>query len=123
MGCVLSLSRWCLFWFFLNTQRTLPGKSPLSVLEPCRRDTEFRLRVSILFLKSILFSARLPVQQARRPLAPQPAAFAKGYGGARRWLCSVIKQNSRRTFPRGGWLLNFVRGGADFFDSASRSQF
>ena len=58
MECVLSLSRSCLFWFFwlLGSEQTknLPGKSPVSVLEPCRVDTKFGLWVSILFLDSFL---------------------------------------------------------------------
>jgi hypothetical protein len=39
MECVLSLSRLCLFCFFglFGSEQTknLPGKNPLSVLEPC----------------------------------------------------------------------------------------
>ena len=58
MECVLSLSRSCLFCFFwlLGSEQTknLPGKSPVSVLEPCRVDTKFGLWVSITIFKLFL---------------------------------------------------------------------
>jgi hypothetical protein len=42
---------WIVFYLSLGSEKTktLPGKSPLSVLEPSARDTEFAFRVSILF--------------------------------------------------------------------------
>jgi hypothetical protein len=45
-----------LFFWLLGSEQTknLPGKSPVSVLEPCRVDTKFGLWVSITFFKLFL---------------------------------------------------------------------
>src|SRR4029077_12763989 len=53
--CVLSLSRWCLDCFFIwdpNRQRTLPGKSPFSILEPFDVIHNFSAECQYFFLLS-----------------------------------------------------------------------
>ena len=54
MGYVLSLSRYVYFGFFglLGSEqtRTVPGKSPVSVLEPCSLILNFRFWCQYLFL-------------------------------------------------------------------------
>src|SRR5436309_12642492 len=54
MGCVLSLSRSCFVLVFLvhwapNGQRTVPGKSPVSVLEPCALILNFGFECQYFF--------------------------------------------------------------------------
>src|SRR5438132_13216548 len=61
MGCVLSLSRSCFVLVFLvrwvpNRQRTVPGKSPVSLLEPCSLILNFSFWCQYLFL--IFFRGR-----------------------------------------------------------------